>query len=155
MEDGVKKCKAPRELATHEKILYEQGALKERSHKNSTSRWFYAPLGHSSQSSPLNQVNADSEEEKIFVYRHMGDRELQHLIKHNQLPATQPYQTIVSGETGFNYCHKYFVGKKTVNVDLVTIVEFCCPKPLVDDLFAKFHKPGKNSFAWTIIEFRH
>ncbi len=147
------KSKAPRELAAHEKILYEQGLLEERSHKNSTSRWFYAPLGCSSNVPRVKQENVIGDEETVLVYRHMGDTELGHLVANDQLPATQPYQTIVRGEAGFNYCHKYFVGKKKVNVDVVSIVEFCCPKSLVDELFNKFHKAEdgclSTGLGWT------
>ena len=34
---------------------------------------------------------------KILVYRHMGDKELVHLIANGKLPDAQPYQTIVVG----------------------------------------------------------
>ncbi|CAE7767371.1 unnamed protein product [Symbiodinium microadriaticum] len=66
----------------------------------------------------------------------MTDKECSFLREHGTLPDTQPYQTIVEGDEGFQYCKKYFCGKKKVTPPVSTIVEFLCPRALVDQLFA-------------------
>ena len=42
--------------------------------------------------------------EMVSVYRHMSDKEAAYLLEHSILPDTQPYQTIVVGEEGYEYC---------------------------------------------------
>lgn len=127
--------KAPRELAQHEKNLFSRGNLIEHTHKNCKYRIFFGELGRSrdmwDDSFPDNMVE---------VYRHMGDCELQFLLQNGQLPATQPYQTVVEGVQGFQYCMKYFNGQKSVDTHVVTVIEFCCPTALVQSLFHTFHK---------------
>lgn len=46
-----------------------------------------------------------SSEEMVSVYRHMTDKEATYLLEHSILPDTQPYQTIVVGEEGYEYCN--------------------------------------------------
>jgi hypothetical protein len=52
----------------------------------------------------------------------------------------EPYQTIVRGEEGFNYCKKYFGGGKRVDSNVTCIVEFECEEKMVADLFSRFSK---------------
>ena len=40
----------------------------------------------------------------MSVYRHMSDKEALYLLEHSVLPEGRPYQTIVVGEEGYNYC---------------------------------------------------
>ena len=46
-------------------------------------------------------------EDLVRIYRHMTDRECSFLRECGTLPNTQPYQTIVEGDEGFEYCKKY------------------------------------------------
>ncbi len=78
-------------LLPHEALLVKSGALVDVSHANATAIWLSTP------SNPRR-------EGRTLVYRHMGDVEFAHLLQHNQLPATQPYQTITRGEEGRIYC---------------------------------------------------
>lgn len=75
------------------------------------------------------------------VYRPMADKEFEHLRMHNQLPATQPYQTIVEGADGRCYSEKYLTGKKWVDTQPTTVVEFVVPAVLIRALFARQCKP--------------
>jgi hypothetical protein len=75
-----------------------------------------------------------------LVYRPMGDAELCHLLAHNALPDTQPYQTIVEGAAGRAYAEKYLSGTKWVDTHPTTIAEFVVPRALVERLFAIQHK---------------
>lgn len=43
-------------------------------------------------------------QELVSVYRHMSDKEALYLLEHSVLPEGRPYQTIVVGEEGYNYC---------------------------------------------------
>lgn len=104
--------KAPRELAPHEKALFEQGFLCECTHGKATARCFSAPLGSSVRS--RNSARDEKLEEKQFIeptllYRHMGDAELSILLRYDRLPDTQPYQTVVEGHGGYLYCRKYLM----------------------------------------------
>lgn len=74
------------------------------------------------------------------VFRHMADTELQYLLSNHMLPDTQPYQTIVEGEAGRRYCEKYFIGRKKVDTDVSTIVEFILPCSVIQKLFEKQSK---------------
>lgn len=122
--------RSPKELWPHEQALVASGELVDVTHAGSKSHVFEAK-----RASPAPDSG------RCCVYRHMGDVELQYVIDHNnQLPATQPYQTIVRGEEGFQYCKKYFGGGKRVDTDPTTILEFNCPTSLIDDLFSKFSK---------------
>merc|ERR1719160_769099 len=57
-------------------------------------------------------------------------------MDHNELPNTQPYQTIVRGEEGKVYAEKYLRGHKSVDSSPTTVVEFTVPRALVERLFA-------------------
>ena len=116
----------PRELLPHEAELVRQGVLRNVMHSNSSAWIFERP--------------PTVDDQKCVCFRHMGDIELSFLLRTGQLPDTQPYQTLVRGEEGLAYCKKYFQGKKRVDTNVVTIVEFVCPVALVDGLFATFHK---------------
>jgi hypothetical protein len=76
----------------------------------------------------------------ICVYRPMGDLEILFLVKNGALPNTQPYQAIIEGENGRLYAEKYLNGKKKVDTEPTTVVEFVCPKSLIQLLFDKQHK---------------
>jgi len=78
------------------------------------------------------------------VYRPMGDLETEHLLTHDVLPSTQPYQTIVRGEAGRSYAESYLRGSKWVDSSPTTVVEFVCPAALVDELFAMQCKPEEG-----------
>lgn len=120
--------RAPRELLSHERQLYLCGALREVTHENSLYLWFQSDLG-------------ECDSQRTLVYRHMGDVELTHLVQHGTLPDTQPYQTIVQGKSGYEYCTKYLYGTKRVDTNVTTVIEFCAINSLIDEIFAKFHKP--------------
>ncbi len=89
-----------------------------------------------STAAPWHSLRPDT----TLVYRHMGDEEFSHLLAHSQLPASQPYQTIVEGATGRTYCEQYLRGRKWVDTSPTTVVEFRVPRALVARLFAMQHK---------------
>ncbi|KAH3745258.1 hypothetical protein Pelo_13360 [Pelomyxa schiedti] len=70
----------------------------------------------------------------------MGDEEVLYLVNNNQLPNTQPYQAIIQGSVGRDYAEKYLNGKKHVDTNPTTVVEFVAPRRLLEDLFARQHK---------------
>src|SRR5262245_1622491 len=74
------------------------------------------------------------------VYRPMGDLEISYLVETGSLPNTQPYQAIIEGETGRTYAEKYLNGRKKVDTEPSTVVEFICPKVLIKALFERQHK---------------
>merc|ERR1712070_517989 len=78
------------------------------------------------------------------VYRPMGDAELAHLRAHGTLPSSQPYQTIVRGQEGRAYAEKYLRGAKKVDTSPSSVVEFVCPRGLMDRLFEKQCKPEEG-----------
>lgn len=121
--------KASKQLLAHEAALLRSGQLRNETHANATSVWLHA------DSSVPNAENGQTN-----VYRHMGDLEFAYLQAHNQLPDTQPYQTIVEGEQGRRYCEKYLNGKKWVDSNPTTVVEFTTTKALVEQLFKIQHK---------------
>eukprot|EP00435_Cladocopium_sp_Y103_P061076 s104_g22.t1 len=132
-------------LMPHEKKLLESQELVEVSHKGASSILLEAPLlGFQAPAEdeedglevPKEEDEDLETEEMVSVYRHMTDMEAGYLLEHSILPDTQPYQTIVVGEEGYEYCKKYFTGKKKVTPPVTTIVEFQCPKTLVEELFA-------------------
>lgn len=129
-------------LMPHEKKLLESQELVEVSHKGASSILLEAPqLGVQDPAegqgrSPAEADEGHETEEMVSVYRHMSDKEAAYLLEHSILPDTQPYQTIVVGEEGYEYCKKYFTGKKKVTPPVTTIVEFQCPKTLVEEFFA-------------------
>ena len=59
--------------------------------------------------------------EMVSVYRHMTDKEAGDLLEHSILPDTQPYQTIVVGEEGYEYC----VLKANTKLSRESRVRFC------------------------------
>ena len=67
----------------------------------------------------------------------MGDNELLFLLANNQLPSTQPYQAIIEGEEGRIYSNKYLSGKKKVDTNPTTVVEFTMPILLLEEIKAK------------------
>ncbi|EFA77090.1 hypothetical protein PPL_09843 [Heterostelium album PN500] len=108
-------------LFTHEKELLESGKLFNITHRGSTSAWLEAP----SSVAPDGCTN---------VYRPMGDLEVRYLVEHKLLPDTQPYQAIIEGEVGRAYANKYLSGKKWTDTEPSTVVEFTCPKDLIEQL---------------------
>ncbi|CAJ1338151.1 unnamed protein product [Effrenium voratum] len=125
-------------LWPHEKQLLEEKQLAEVSHKNASSILLAAALGADApEDQPETEPAQDADvEDMAYVYRHMTDKEAVFLLEHSLLPDSQPYQTIVEGTEGYEYCRKYFTGKKKVTPPVSTIVEFKCPKSLVERLFA-------------------
>lgn len=103
-------------LLPHEKELLEKGKLKDITHKGSSAIW-------------LEGETTKLEEGQIHVYRPMGDIESLYLIKNNQLPDTQPYQTLTES---LEYCEKYLNGKKRTNTHPTTIIEFNTPNKLFE-----------------------
>lgn len=109
-------------LLPHEKDLLKAGALIDVSHPGAKHIWL--------------RCDSAYENNRISIYRHMGDIEFKYLLENNQLPSTQPYQTITKGEEGRRYCEKYLKGFKKVNTSITTIVEFMVDKNLIDKLFS-------------------
>ena len=114
-------------LAPHERDLLARGLLKNVTHAKASSIWLEAPSGV-------------PPEGHTVVYRPMGDAEVLHLVKNNQLPETQPYQAIIEGEVGREYAEKYLNGKKRVDTNPTSVVEFMPPKALIEELFKIQHK---------------
>ncbi|GAM18057.1 hypothetical protein SAMD00019534_012320 [Acytostelium subglobosum LB1] len=108
-------------LLAHERHLLDTGALLNITHRGSTSIWLEAP----STIPPVDMTN---------VYRPMGDIEVLYLVTNHHLPDTQPYQAIIEGEIGRAYANKYLTGKKWTDTNPSTVVEFTCPKSLVEKL---------------------
>ena len=121
-------------LLPHEQELLKQGILTETTHKGASARWLSLPDKYHTINEMAILTNSNPEN-KILVYRHMSDREFSYLRENNQLPDTQPYQTIVCGDPGFKYCMKYFTGQKKVATNVTTIVQFLADKKLIDELF--------------------
>ncbi|UJR24169.1 hypothetical protein I4U23_027135 [Adineta vaga] len=111
-------------LLPHELELYENGQLFNITHDGSSSIWL-----ETYSSIPL--------EDKINVYRPMGDQEILYLIENNQLPSTQPYQAIIEGENGRIYANKYLNGNKWTDTNPTTIVEFTVPIDFMEFLKEK------------------
>jgi len=111
-------------LLAHEEALVAAGELHDVTHSGSSAIWLSAE-----SSLPVSDAVS-------AVYRPMGDAEYNHLLIHGELPATQPYQTIVRGEEGRLYAEKYLRGQKAVDSSPTTVVEFLVPSSLVDELFA-------------------
>jgi hypothetical protein len=124
--------KKPTRLFAHEAALLANGQLCETTHAGASSRWLEMPAADRDQ---IHAVIGHAAPGFELVYRHMGDREFAVLRQTGQLPATQPYQTIVRGEEGFRYCLKYFQGKKKVDTGVTTIVAFAVESELVETLF--------------------
>lgn len=77
---------------------------------------------------------------ETLLYRPMGDAEIRHLVQHQQLPATQPYQAVIEGEAGRAYSARYLTGSKKVDTAPSTVVELRVPRALQQQLFALQHK---------------
>lgn len=127
---------APRELWPHEKAAFEAGLLLNVTHVNSPYLWCSAAA-----------VEDDVPHGFVALYRHMGDVELRHLVEKGLLPDTQPYQTIVRGNEGRQYCLSYLRGQKRVDTDPTCVIEFICPQNLVEKWFAKQHKAEKGCIS--------
>ena len=126
--------KAPKLLA-HEATQLLCGELCDTTHRGATARWLEIPATDRGQLRAVMPVGDHDEKGYELIYRHMSDREFAVLLETSQLPATQPYQTIVRGEGGFQYCLKYFQGKKKVDTGVTTIVAFAVESELVGTLF--------------------
>jgi len=123
-------------ILPHERELLQRGTLEDTSHKGASARWLTLPAQFHTVTGMARLLNLTSDlDAKITVFRHMSDVEFAFLRENNQLPDTQPYQTIVCGEEGFNYCMKYFTGIKKVDSNPTTIVQFLVDKLLIDELF--------------------
>lgn len=121
-------------LLPHEKKLLEMKRLEDITHDNSSSIWLWC------ESSTDSFTELSLDDAKIPVYRVMGDIELSYLLINNLLPDTQPYQAIVPGPGGRAYMEGYLKGKKKVDTNPTTVVEFIIPQTLWDTLFAIQHK---------------
>jgi hypothetical protein len=131
-----KKRKNKIRLLPHEVELVEFGSLQNVTHVNASSIWLRADS--------LSNVPENYE----LCYRHMGDTELLHLLSTNQLPATQPYQTLTRGSLdGREYCESYLLTNKYVDTYPSTVVEFLCPRKLVDSFFATQRKPEDGTLS--------
>ena len=116
--------RAPKELWKHEAELYMQDILKDITHDGSPNLWLSAASGISREETK----EEERDFEDVLIYRHMGDKELDFLVKNNRLPDTQPYQTITRGEEGRAYCMSYLRGRKYVDTNPTCIIEFNCRK---------------------------
>ena len=119
--ESIKKYK--KYLKEHELQLLEKGELINITHKGSSSIWLEA-----------SEKTKDLKNDETLVYRPVGDDELNYLLKNNQLPDTQPYQTIVEGNSGLVYAEKYLNGKKKTDTNPSTIIEFKTKIQLFEDL---------------------
>lgn len=115
-------------LRPHEKDLLARGKLVDLTHKNASSSHLRAASGVAGAG-------------RALLYRHMGDREAEFLMREGVLPDTQPYQTVTRGEEGRAYCEKYLFGRKKVNTAPTTVFEFDVPAALADRLWEMQHKP--------------
>jgi hypothetical protein len=114
-------------LRPHERYLVAKGLLVNTTHPKASSIWLDAPSGVPSSSHTM-------------VYRPMGDAEILHLVQHNRLPETQPYQAIIEDAIGREYAEKYLNGKKRVDTNPTTVVEFMAPEVLIEELSKIQHK---------------
>lgn len=131
-----KKRKKKIRLLPHEVELVKSGSLQNITHANASSIWLRA---HSLSYVPENHE---------LCYRHMGDTEFFHLLSTNQLPDTQPYQTLTRGSlNGRDYCESYMRSNKYVDTHPTTVVEFVCPRNLIDSFFAIQRKPEDGTLS--------
>ena len=124
-------------LLPHESALLAAGLLENKTHANATSIWLHA---ESTDEESLDKG-------RILCYRHMGDIEFQHLLQTNQLPSTQPYQTLTRGQEGRNYCESYLRTNKFVNTSSTTVVEFHCSKEMIDGFYSIQRKPEDGTLS--------
>mmetsp|Transcript_17637 Transcript_17637/g.43407 ORF Transcript_17637/g.43407 Transcript_17637/m.43407 type:complete len:172 (+) Transcript_17637:330-845(+) len=122
----MKKKKLKVRLLPHEVSLLQAGELQDVTHPGASSKWLFAP------STALEK----EEQEKTLCYRHMGDVEFQVLLASNQLPDTQPYQTLTQGQEGRAYCESYLRQAKYVDTSPTTVVEFISPSQLINDFYS-------------------
>ena len=115
-------------LRPHEKGMLARGELVDLTHRNASSFHLRAESGVPGEG-------------RALLYRHMGDREAEFLMREGVLPDTQPYQTVTRGENGRAYCEKYLFGRKKVNTAPTTVFEFDVPAALADRLWEMQHKP--------------
>ena len=80
------------------------GQLRDVTYTGASARWLHADSAVVAEGVP-----------KSMVYRPMGDKEVSHLLRQGTLPSSQPYQTIVRGESGRAYADKYLRGQKRVD----------------------------------------
>lgn len=118
----MKKKKLKVRLLPHEVSLLAKGQLQDVTHQGASSKWLFAP------SSTANY-------EITLCYRHMGDVEFQYLLSTNQLPSTQPYQTLTKDQEGRAYCESYLRQAKYVDTSPTTVVEFMCPTGLIESFY--------------------
>ncbi|CAB9513559.1 expressed unknown protein [Seminavis robusta] len=130
MPKSKNKRKKPKLLA-HESALLDDEELSDVTHPNASSRWLYAA---STDETTLDKA-------RILIYRHMADKEFEHLMTHNQLPDTQPYQTITRSQDGRTYCESYLRSNKFVDTSPTTVVEFNCSKTMIDGFYDIQRKP--------------
>lgn len=116
------KTKTKVRLLPHETELLANSSLQDITHAKASSKWLYA-------------TSAAPAQGRVLCYRHMGDTEFQHLLETNQLPSTQPYQTLTREEEGRHYCESYLRSNKTVNTNPTTVVEFDCRESLIDEFY--------------------
>eukprot|EP00908_Phaeocystis_cordata_P005943 Transcript_16486.p1 GENE.Transcript_16486~~Transcript_16486.p1 ORF type:complete len:239 (-),score=65.16 Transcript_16486:25-711(-) len=117
-------------LLPHEEEMLAKGLLQDVTHAHANAVWLRAKSA----------VVAEGQGRSL-VYRPMGDKECAHLLQHGTLPASQPYQTIVRGESGRAYAEKYLRGQKWVDSSPSAVVEFDAPTNLIEELFASQCKP--------------
>lgn len=155
-------AKVSRYLLPHEVEALASGMLRDITHRGATSVWLSAPSltlsarvhgiagsRHSdaedahgamaSVSAPTLGIEAP-QREPVLLYRPMGDAELLALLRDGTLPATQPYQAVMEGAGGRAYAEKYLNGRKWVDTHPTSVVEFCVPASLHDELYALQHK---------------
>lgn len=126
--------KAGKLLQPHERAMVESGELRNVTHHGASAIW-------------LEAASKAPGPGRTLVYRPMGDLEALHVVAHNQLPSTQPYQAIIEGEAGRTYAEKYLAGKKWVDTAPTTVMEFDCPAQLIEALFAIQHKPEDGAMS--------
>jgi hypothetical protein len=129
---GVMKQKV--RLLKHEEDALRAGHLANVSHVGSSSVWL-----HSDSGTPGNG--------RTYCYRHMGGLEFSHLLTQNQLPTTQPYQTLTRNEEGRVYCESYLRTNKKVDTNPTTVVQFDVSSEFVDWLWSVQHKPEKGTLS--------
>lgn len=132
----AKRMKKKAKLLPHEQELLSSGTLVDVTHPRASAIW----------------LHSDSKEmvpdDRVLCYRHMGDAEFAHLLQSNQLPATQPYQTLARNQEGRQYCESYFrAGNKYVDTHPTTVVEFDCTRSLVDAFYAKQSKVENGTIS--------
>ena len=125
----MKQKKLKVRLLPHEVSWLSEGKLQDITHSGASSKWLFAP-------SSTYDSNEENDNPVTLCYRHMGDVEFQVLLSTNQLPSTQPYQTLTRGQEGRAYCESYLRQYKYVDTSPTTVVEFRCPASLIDDFYS-------------------